>query len=148
MATLVGRERQSHRKCGAGLRRAVDFDRTVVVFDDLFRDVETETSPALALLGRKIRIEYFVHVRGRNAGSVVIDSNIDIEISLRAGDRDLSFLFRGGLYGIDHDILNGALNLHGIAEKHAWALADVRLQFDVALRRHRLHRFDDFANDG
>lgn len=38
---LIRREGQTNSKNGAGARRAVDFNRAVVIFDDLFRDVET-----------------------------------------------------------------------------------------------------------
>ena len=117
--TLVGRERQSHRKCGADLRRAVDFDRTVVVFDDLFRDVETETSPALALLGCEVGVEDFGHLFLGHAGAAILDAKLDVKILLRASDRDRAFLFGAGLHRIDQDVLDRAIDLNRVPEKGA-----------------------------
>src|ERR1700751_4843009 len=52
--------------------RALDFERTTMVLDDLFCDVESQTSSALALFGGEIGIENLAHPRrGNSVASVV-----------------------------------------------------------------------------
>ena len=82
-----------------------------MIFDDLLRDIETEAGPALALLGREIRIENFRHLLGGDAAAGILDLNVDVEILLRATNVDRSFFLRRRLNGVDQDILNGARDL-------------------------------------
>src|SRR5205823_3781642 len=100
-------KRQPNRESGAGARRAVDFDRAVVILDDFFRDVESETGTTLSLLGREIGIEYFAHLRRRNPGASVFDAKIDIKISLGASNFDRTLFLRRRLHGVDKNVLDG-----------------------------------------
>src|ERR1700740_2299666 len=99
--------------------RALHFDRSAVVLDNFFRDVKAETSAALRLFRSEIRIENATYLRRGNAGTGVFHSKINIEILLRAFDRDAASVLGRSLQRVDDDVLNGSLDLHGIAQKCA-----------------------------
>ena len=86
-----------------------------MIFDDLLRDVETKTGSALALFGGEVGIENLRHLLGANAAAVILDLNVDVEIFLRATNRDRSFFLSRSLNGVDEDILDGARYLDRIA---------------------------------
>ena len=52
------------------------------------------------------------------------------------------------MHGINQDVLDGAIDLDGVAEQRARVLANISFQFDPALRGHRVHALDDFAENG
>lgn len=118
-----------------------------MIFHDFLRYIETETGPAFRLFGREIRIENPIELSWVDTRSVILNSKIDIEIFLSAIDRDFALLFSRSLDAVDDDILDGALNLNGIADERAWVLANTSLNIDTALRRHTVGTFYDFAYD-
>src|SRR6267378_611987 len=99
---LIIQERQADRERRSHLRRTVYFDRTVVIFYNLSRDIKTESGSTLVLLRRKIRIENFRQLRLCNSAAGILHPHIDIKISAGATDGDRTFLFRGGLDRVDN----------------------------------------------
>lgn len=95
-----------------------------MVFHDFLRDVETQASAAFRLLGRKIGIENLAHLRRGHSGAGVFDSKVNIKVLLHASHRNRAPLFRGGLHGINDDVLNGPANLDGVAQESARIFAD------------------------
>ena len=81
--SVVGRRGQANGENGSGARRAVHFDRAVVIFDDFLRDVETEAGATLALLGREIRIENLAHLRRVDSGAGILHADVDVKIFAR-----------------------------------------------------------------
>ena len=108
--------RQRTLQNSSRVRRTVDFDRSVMILDNFFCDVKAQPRSALALLGRKIRIEDFVHLRRINSGTGILDSNVHIEILPRALHRNRSSFVDRRLHGINEHILNGAIYLSRIAQ--------------------------------
>src|ERR1700720_712001 len=98
-----------------------------MVFDNLLRDVEAETGAALRLFRSEIRIENAAYLRRANSGTSVFHSKINIKILLRALDRDAASVLGRGLQGVNDDVLNGSLDLQGIAQKRARVIADQSL---------------------
>jgi hypothetical protein len=94
---LTGLQRQSNSEDRADAGRAFHFDRTAVILDDFFRDVEAQAGAALGLFRRKVRIEDSVYLRWLNTCAGVLDSKIDIKILLRTADADNSFFAGAGL---------------------------------------------------
>ena len=86
-----------------------------MVFDNFFGDIEAQPGAALGLLGCEIRIEDSRELRRLNPSTRVFDAKIDIEIFLRADNRDFSFLVGGSLHRIDDHVLNSAADLHSVA---------------------------------
>jgi hypothetical protein len=113
---LVIQEWQADRECRANLRRALHFDRTIVIFDDFLRDVESKAGAALALFRCKIRIENLRQLRLRNSVAGIFHADVDIKIFARATDGDKAFLFRGGLQRVNNYVLDRASNLDRITQ--------------------------------
>src|SRR6266404_73104 len=94
---LIIQQRQTNRKTAADLRRALDLNRAVVIFDHLLGDVEPEAGAALALLGREIGIENFRHLRRRNSVAGILDPDIDVKILSQAVHRNGALFLAGRL---------------------------------------------------
>src|ERR1700693_1732785 len=80
----VSLQRQANRECGANTRRAVHFERTVVILDDFFCNVESEAGSTLALFGREIGIENLVNPSRGDPVTIVFHAKVHIEILPRA----------------------------------------------------------------
>ena len=104
-------QREPNRKTGADPRRAVDFDRAVVIFDDFLSDVEPEPCAALALLGREVRIENLRHLSRLDPSASVLNADINVKILADACHRHGTFLVTRGLDGIDDHVLDRAGHL-------------------------------------
>src|SRR3984893_10215750 len=112
-------KRQANREGGANAWRAVHFERTVVVLDDFFCNVEPEASSALALFGREIGIENLVNPSRGDPVTIVFHAKVHIEILPCATDRNRSFLARTSLHRVNDHVLDGTFDLDGVPEKNA-----------------------------
>src|SRR5437868_6824343 len=131
---LFVQKRQPDREARPDLRCAVHFDRAAVIFDNFFRDVESEARSALSLFGCEIWLENLVHLRRRNSVASIFHAHIDVEIFLRAGNFHGLAAIGGGLHTIRDYVLNSAENLYRIAHQRARVVADFTRQLDAALR--------------
>jgi len=104
-----------------------------MIFDDFFGNIEPEAGATRRLLGRKVRIEYFVQLIRRDASSVVFDTKIDIEIFGSAADADNSAFFRTCLDCVDDDVLNRTIELQRISKKDARIVTDRDAEGDSLL---------------
>ena len=118
----------------AELRRALDLDRAMVIFDHLFRDIQTETGAALSLFGREIRLENLCQLRRENPIAGVLHPDVHVEVFPQAAHGDRPLLFRGSLHRIDDHILNRPHDLQGIAEEQTGILRNIGSEFDAVLR--------------
>lgn len=144
---LIIQERQADRERRANLRCALHFDRAVVIFDNLFRDIETKSGAALALFRRKIRIENLPQLRRRNSVAGIFHSDVDIEIFARATDCDGAFLFRRGLQRVNNYVLDRTHDLDGITQQRARIITNIAVQLDAALDGHRANALYDLADN-
>ena len=102
----------------------------MVIFDDLFRDVQAKTSAAFGLLGREIRLEDLRQLRRLDPVTGIVHAHIHVKIFSRAGDGHGPFPFRRCLDRVDDYVLNRALYLEGIAEERARVFANIGRKFD------------------
>src|SRR5205814_2406520 len=147
LSLLIIQEGQADGKRRPHLRCAVYFDRTVVIFDNLPRDIKTESGPTFALLRRKIRIEDFRQLRLGNSTAGIFHAHVDIKIPAGATDGDGAFPFRGGLDRVDNYVLDRAGDLHGITQQRARIITDVPAQLDPTLGGHRANALDNLAHN-
>ena len=118
-----------------------------MIFHDFLGDVEAQASAALGLLSCEIRIEDSGKLRRLDSSPGVFDAKIDIEILLRANNRDLSLFLGGSLDCIDDHVLDGTTDLQRIAQKRARVLANGSIKLNATLGRHRGNSFEDFAEN-
>ena len=82
-----------------------------MVFDNLLRDVESETGAALGLLGCEIGIEDSRKLRCWNPSSIVFHPKIDIEIFLGAVHGDDSAFIGTRLNRVNDHVLDRPIQL-------------------------------------
>src|SRR5581483_2789390 len=140
-------KRETNDEGGADVRGAIDFDRAVMVLDNFLGDVKAETGAALSLFGGEVRLEDFLHLRGRDAGAVVFHHKIDIKIFAGASDGNGAVFVRTRLDCVNDHVLHGAFDLKRIAKEGAGIVANVRFQTNAALLGHGVRAADDIADD-
>jgi hypothetical protein len=140
-------QRQPQRESGSNSQGAGDFDRSVVIVDYFFRDVESETGAVFALFGSEIGLEDFPDFLLRNSVPGVSHLDVSVKILLLAIHYNLSALIGCGLDGIYNDVLQRARELRRVAEDHAMFFGNFAVQLDAVLRGHAADPPADVLDD-
>ena len=140
-------KRKPQVESGSLAQSAFDVDRSVVIVDHFFRDIQAETSAILALFGREIGIKYFPDFVLGNSVAGVTNLDIGVKILFPAVDYNFAALVGRCLDGIDDNVLDGTCQLDRIAEDDAFFISNMAVELDAVLRSHASNALADILDD-
>src|SRR5438874_12550946 len=129
-------QRQPQRESGSNSQGAGDLDRSFVVVDYFFRDVESETGTVFPLFGSEIGLEDFPNFAVCNPVAGVPHLNVSVKVFLPAIHNHLATFLGCGLDGIYNDVLQRARELRRIPENCQFFFGNFAVQLDADLRGH------------
>lgn len=144
---LVIHQREANRNRRPNAWSAVDFDRAVVIFHDLFRNEKSKAGAALALLGREIGIEDLRDLLGADSWPGVGDAHVDVKFFEDTAHVDRAFGIGRRLDGIDYHVLDSAGNLDSVTHDRTGIIRHIGFEFDAVFFGHGPDAVDDFADD-
>ena len=140
-------QRQPQRESGSNSQGAGDLDRSVVIVDYFFRDVEAETGAVFPLFGSEIGLEDFPNFAVCNPVAGVSHLNVSVKVFLPAIHNHLATFLGCGLDGINNDVLQRARELRWIAENCQFFFGNFAVQLDAVLRGHAADPPADVLDD-